>query len=129
MADRNSILITRQWEAPTTVTASLNIIDRLISLNKAASQDDVQPQAAIAIENLGVLCLVSPDLIGEGVDALKGNESVRVKDTKLLIGLSNGGYSFPSPQLHVMCARLLADHPRWKSAGTTRKRLGNSFFV
>ena len=45
----------------------------------------------VALEKLGHRCVVSSQLIGKAVDALNGNESIRIRDTKLVVGLSNGG--------------------------------------
>lgn len=89
MADSSSSPLYKQWETPAALGQGLGVVDRLVALVKAASQDDVQPQAVIAIENLGADCLVSSDLISEGIDALNGNESIRLRDTKALIGLQN----------------------------------------
>ena len=78
-----------QWEAPSLIPAGLSVLDRVLSLVKAASQDDVQPQAVIALETLGAGCHVSSHLISEGIDALNGQESIRLKDSKALLGLVN----------------------------------------
>jgi hypothetical protein len=91
MARKGDAQVFTQWEAPATATVGLNLADRLVSLIKAASQDDVQPQAAKALENLGARCLVSNDLISQGIDALNGNQSIRLRDTKAFIGVSSGG--------------------------------------
>jgi hypothetical protein len=90
MTDSGSNSIYKQWDTPAALGQGLGIADRVFSLIKAASQDDVQPQALIALESLGSECLVSNDLIADGIDALKGNQSVRLMDSKLLLGLRNG---------------------------------------
>ncbi|KAL9613059.1 MAG: hypothetical protein Q9167_002358 [Letrouitia subvulpina] len=64
----------------------------VVALLRAASQDDVQPQAILAMEALGAGLLVHQERIGEGIDALSGGESRRLGvKLKLLIGLNNGG--------------------------------------
>lgn len=54
MAAKGDAQVFKQWEAPATATVGLNFADRLVSLIRAASQDDVQPQAAKALENLAL---------------------------------------------------------------------------
>lgn len=89
MADSGNSQLYKQWETPAALGQGLGLVDRIFSLVQATSQDDVQAQAVIAFETLGAECLVSSDLIGEGIDALNGNESVRLRDTQALIGLRN----------------------------------------
>ncbi|CAF9905145.1 MAG: hypothetical protein ALECFALPRED_000160 [Alectoria fallacina] len=62
-----------------------------IALISAGSEDDIQPQAIIAMEGLGAGLLVHKDRIGEGVDALKGGENRRLSKLMLTVGLNNGG--------------------------------------
>ena len=45
----------------------------------------------LALERLGARLIVSSKLIGDGVDALKGSESIRLTDARLLLGLAWGG--------------------------------------
>lgn len=58
----------------------------------------------LAIERLGARLIVAPKLISDGVDALKGNESVRLADARLLLGLSWGGVA-AQMRLSTACVR------------------------
>ena len=58
----------------------------------------------LALERLGARLIVSPKLISDGVDALKGNESVRLADARLLLGLSWGGIA-AQMRLSTACVR------------------------
>lgn len=70
---------------------SFNTFKALRTLITSVSQDDVQPQAVLAVEALGSIFLASADRINEAVDALGGNDSVRVENVLASIGLTSGG--------------------------------------
>ena len=58
----------------------------------------------LAIERLGARLVVAPKLISDGVDALKGNENVRLANAKLLLGLSWGGVA-AQMRMSTACVR------------------------
>ena len=76
------------WEVGHTIFSSASALKSLIA---AAGSDDVQAQAVLAAEALGAGLLVSKKLIPEAIDALNGNESVRIDVAKAFVGLSSGG--------------------------------------
>ncbi|KAL9116368.1 MAG: hypothetical protein Q9187_007110 [Circinaria calcarea] len=80
--------IQAQWDIGQSI---FTIKDRIIELVRAGSEDDVQPQAILAMEGLGAGIIVHNDRIGEGKLALKGGESRRMEKLLLLVGLSGGG--------------------------------------
>ena len=87
MAESNS-KIQKQWD----IGQSIFLIGvTAIALLKAGSEDDIQPQAILALEGLGVGLLVHKDRIDEAVDALKGCENRRLSKLMLSIGLNHGG--------------------------------------
>ena len=87
MSTQNSS-IQKQWD----IGQSVVIWGKAtIALIEAGSQDDIQPQAILAMERLGAGLLVHEDRINEGVDALKGGESRKLSRLMLTIGLNNGG--------------------------------------
>ena len=63
----------------------------VVALLSAASQDDVQPQAILAMEALGAGLLVHQDRIGDGIDALNGGESRKLTKLNIMVGLHRGG--------------------------------------
>ncbi|KAL8922038.1 MAG: hypothetical protein Q9172_003721 [Xanthocarpia lactea] len=80
--------VQKQWDIGVTSIASA---DRLIELIRGASEDNVQPQAVLAICALGSAIHPHQRLIGEGVNALGGTKNVRIENMKLSIGLQFGG--------------------------------------
>ena len=80
--------IQTQWDIGQSL---FTIKDRIVDLVRAGSEDDVQPQAILAMEGLGTGIIVHNDRIGEGKLALKGGESRRMEKLLLLVGLSGGG--------------------------------------
>lgn len=80
--------IQKQWDP---AVSAFNTLDRITSLVKAGTVDDVQPQAVIAAEHLGSLMIVHPQRIGQAIDALGGSNSFRLENVKLSLGLSSGG--------------------------------------
>jgi len=80
--------ITRQWDIGHTAFTSATGLRNLI---QAVSVEDVQPQAVLAAEALGfsIGLRVSPELIDKAIIALRGSESVRWDNFKLLIGVSS----------------------------------------
>jgi hypothetical protein len=80
--------IQKQWDP---AVSAFNTLDRITSLVKAATVDDVLPQAVIAAEHLGSLMIVHPQRIGQAIDALGGSNSFRLENVKLSLGLSSGG--------------------------------------
>ena len=84
----HSNAVVRQWDVGNTSIASA---DKLLDLIRGASQDNVQPQAVLAIRALGSGIHPSPELIGKGVDALGGMDNVKVENLKLSLGLHSGG--------------------------------------
>lgn len=80
--------IQKQWDIGQSVFYALASARALLS---AGSEDDIQPQAIIAMEGLGAGLLIDQDRISEGIDALKGGESRRLSQLMIIVGLSNGG--------------------------------------
>lgn len=62
-----------------------------VALMSAGSEDDIQPQAIVAMEGLGVGLLVHQDRISEGTDALRGGESRRLSRLMITVGRNDGG--------------------------------------
>ena len=77
-----------QWDIG---VSSFTLSDRLLSLIKAATIDDVQPLAVIAAEAIGTCLEVDPHLTGRAADVLGSSQSYRVENLKLTMGLSSGG--------------------------------------
>ena len=87
MSDAGSS-IQKQWD----IGQSVFLVGAaVVALLSAASQDDVQPQAILALEALGAGLLVHQNRIGEGVDALNGGESRKLTKLNLMVGLHRGG--------------------------------------
>ena len=90
-----------------TVFNSLNAVRGLIA---ATSEDDVHAQAVLAAEQLGACVPVSPERIGEAVNALGGRNAIRIQNLKASIGIASGGLckimrqSTPLIQFFVLCA-------------------------
>ena len=80
--------VQKQWDIGHSVLLAGGVIIALIA---AASQDDIQPQAILAMEGLGAGLLVHQDRIGDGIDALKGGENRKLSKLMLTFGLNNGG--------------------------------------
>ncbi|KAI9802488.1 MAG: hypothetical protein M1825_002873 [Sarcosagium campestre] len=80
--------VVRQWDVAQT---SFNAADRIVRLVEACSKDNVQPQALRAAESLGFGMLVDPRRISDAVTALGGDESIRILDLRITLGLHNGG--------------------------------------
>lgn len=87
-----------------------NSLQALRGLIAATSEDDVHTQAVLAVEWLGGCVPVSPERIGEAVNALGGQSSVRIQNLKASIGIASGGLckvmrqSTPLIQFFVLCA-------------------------
>lgn len=77
-----------QWDVSHTAFNSAGVLRDLI---RAVSHDDVQPQALLAAEALGLGLLVSPVRINEAIVALEGGESVKWEKFKVFIGLQAKG--------------------------------------
>ena len=71
--------------------ATIGSVPALLSLIRASSMDNVQGQAVLAAMTLGSSLFVSPQLYGKAINALNGNENVKVKNIRLSIGLTLGG--------------------------------------
>lgn len=84
----HSSSVQKQWDIGQSV---LILGAATIALIDAGSQDDIQPQAIVAMEGLGAGLLVHQDRIGEGIDALKGGENRKLSKLMLTFGLNNGG--------------------------------------
>ena len=80
--------VQKQWDIGQSVFLAGAAVVALLS---AASQDDVQPQAILAMEALGAGLLVHQDRIGEGIDALNGGESRKLTKLNPMVGLHRGG--------------------------------------
>ena len=80
--------IQTQWDIGQSI---FTLKDRIVELIRAGSEDDVQPQAILAMEGLGAGIIVHNDRIGEGKLALKGGESYKLEKLLLLIGFTGGG--------------------------------------
>ena len=66
-------------------------VGALRGLIAAASEDDVDTQAVLAVEHLGACIPVAPDRIAEAYDALGRHTSKRVDNLKAWIGITSGG--------------------------------------
>ncbi|KAH7418719.1 hypothetical protein BKA64DRAFT_207069 [Cadophora sp. MPI-SDFR-AT-0126] len=64
--------------------------ESLRELISIASRPNVQPQAVLAVEQLGFSLLASPERIDDAIVALRGNDSVRVESAQAWIGLRAG---------------------------------------
>ena len=80
--------VQKQWDIGQSI---LLVGVAAIALLSAGTEDDIQPQAIVAMEGLGAGLLVHQDRIGEGVDALKGGENRKWSNLKLTVGLNNRG--------------------------------------
>ena len=76
-----------QWDVVRTSFDTANQLRELIGI---ASQPNVQPQAILAAENLGLGLVVSPQRITDAITALGGNDSVRLESIKGAVGLRSG---------------------------------------
>ena len=84
----SSSSVQKQWD----IGQSVFVVGAaVVAMLSAASQDDVQPQAILAMEALGAGLLVHQDRIGEGIDALNGGESRKLTKLNLMVGLHRGG--------------------------------------
>ncbi|KAI9726434.1 MAG: hypothetical protein M1828_001256 [Chrysothrix sp. TS-e1954] len=81
-------LVQVSWEVGATTFSTYTL---LRSLTSAAGVDNVHPQAVFAAEALGAGLIISPKRITEAIDALGGNDSMRLASVKATIGLSSGG--------------------------------------
>lgn len=87
-----------------------NSLSALRTLIAATSEDDVHAQAVLTVEKLGACIPTTPDRIGEAVDALGGQTSVKVQNLQALVGISSGGLSkmmrqsTPLLQFFVFCS-------------------------
>ena len=80
--------ISLQYDFGVSVTA---LSGKLLQLIGAASEDNVQPQAVLALRALGSFIHPSPHLIGKAVDALDGTKNVNLEHLKLTVGIDSGG--------------------------------------
>jgi hypothetical protein len=119
--------VQKQWEAPATGTLAFAAWDRLSALLKATTQDDVQASAVMAIEKIGFRCLVNPELIGRGIDALGGNENIRISETKLLFGIARGGTALESRK-STPCVQGFLLIASLQNCGLTIKEVGEILF-
>jgi hypothetical protein len=89
MSNNNAVgpAVQPQWEVGQTTFSTVSQLRELIGI---ASQDNVQPQAVLAAEALGLGLIVSSKRIGEAVEALGGNDSTRLESIRAFIGLSSG---------------------------------------
>ena len=83
-----SNLVQKQWDIGYTSFASA---ERLVELIRAASEDNVQPQAVLALCALGSKIQPHQELIGKAVDALGGTKNVKLEHLRLSVGLQYGG--------------------------------------
>lgn len=84
--DSNTLQL--QWDVGKTIFDNLSSLRNLVA---AAGLDDVQPQAVLAAEALGTGILINTKRFNDAIDALGGNESLRLSEIKATIGLSSGG--------------------------------------
>ena len=87
MSDQNSSL-QAQWDVGKSVFDSFSLLKSLIA---AAGVEDVQPQAVLAAEALGASLHIDPERYNDSIDALGGNENIRLSSIKATISLSSGG--------------------------------------
>ena len=83
-----SNIVQKQWDIGYTSFAST---ERLVTLIRAASEDNVQPQAVLALCALGSKIQPHQELIGKAVDALGGTKNVNLEHLRLSVGLQYGG--------------------------------------
>ena len=95
-----------QWDLGLTSTA---LSSGFLQLIKAASEDNIQPQAALALQALGGILQPSQELIGKAVNALNGVSNIKLEALKLTIGISSGGTSliFRSSTPGITCFLLI----------------------
>jgi hypothetical protein len=127
LATMTSNAVQKQWEAPATGTLAFAAWDKLSALLKATSQDDVQAPTVIALEKIGIRCLVNPELIGRGVDALGGNESIRISETKLLFGFARGSTALELRK-STACVQGFLLIASLENFGLTAKEVGEVMF-
>jgi hypothetical protein len=127
LATMTSNAVQKQWEAPATGTLAFAAWDRLSALLKATSQDDVQASTVIALEKIGIRCLVNPELISRGIDALGGNESIRISETKLLFGFARGSTAFESRK-STPCVQGFLLIAALENCGLIAKEVGEIMF-
>ena len=87
----NHPLIQIQFSLDNTVFKGVELLQSLI---KAASEDDVHAQVVMAFEALGSALLVSPERIGEGIDALSQSQQHKLsigRKLKAIVGLNGDG--------------------------------------
>ena len=87
-------IIQPQIELSNLALLSANLVTRVLS---ASSQDDVQPQAALAMEALGQRLFVSKQIIETGQEIFKPSKEkqrgkVVINSMKLIIGLTSSGW-------------------------------------
>ncbi|KAL8886019.1 MAG: hypothetical protein Q9215_006218 [Flavoplaca cf. flavocitrina] len=80
--------VRKQWDIGHSIFLAGAVVRSLI---KAGSEDDIQPQAILAMEGLGAGLLVDQERISDGVDALKGGENRKFNQLMITAGLTNGG--------------------------------------
>jgi hypothetical protein len=119
--------VQKQWEAPAAGTIAFAAWDRLSALLKATSQDDVQASTVIALEKIGIRCLVNPKLISRGIDALGGNENIRVSETKLLFGFARGSTALEARK-STPCVQGFLLISSLENCGLTAKEVGEVMF-
>ena len=86
-------IIQPQIELSNSALLVANILTRVL---RASSEDDVQPQAALAMEALGQRLLVSKQVIETGQEIFKPPKEKRkskvvIDTTNLIIGLTSSG--------------------------------------
>jgi hypothetical protein len=87
----NNSLIQIQWSLDNTVFKGIELLQSLI---KSAAEDDVHAQVIMAFEALGSALLVSPERIGEGIDALSRSQQHKLSiggKLKAIVGLNGLG--------------------------------------
>ena len=87
-------IIQPQIELSNSALLAANLVTRVL---RASSEDDVQPQAALAMEALGQRLLVSKQIIETGQEIFKPSKEkqkgkVMIDTMKLIIGLTSGGW-------------------------------------
>lgn len=80
--------VQRQWDIGQSIFLAGATVRALI---KAGSEDDIQPQAIIALEGLGASLFIDQERISQGIDALRGGESRKLSRLLITVGLNNGG--------------------------------------
>src|SRR4051794_10604028 len=77
-----------QWDVSRTAFDTFDLLRELVA---AVSRDNVQPQAVLAAEALGSGLLVSPERIGDAIEALGGSKAMWLQSLEVSIGMSSGG--------------------------------------